>query len=125
MKDEEPVATSPLSWRDVYGAVKESEQRIIDKIETTVGPLRDGIGDHEQRIRALEQGKTPWQTETTAAHARHGERIGTVEREVAKFKDRESGILSTLSVGQKLIATVAIVVGIVLTALNIAAAVAR
>lgn len=46
--------TSPLSWRDVYKAVNDSETRIIAAVNTAVEPLVKSSADHELRLRKLE-----------------------------------------------------------------------
>ncbi len=52
MSDETPSSgNGPLSWRDVYKAVGEAEERILNAISKIHGDL----GDHEMRIRSIER----------------------------------------------------------------------
>lgn len=58
MSDEaqQPSPTGPLSWRDVYTAVGDSEARLTKVIKDAVEPLVKSDSDHEARIRSLESG---------------------------------------------------------------------
>lgn len=52
----------PLSWRDVYKAVGDSEERVIDAIEA----VHTDVKDHETRLRSIEQfGTLPLQAVKT------------------------------------------------------------
>ena len=44
----------PLSWRDVYRAVGESETRVVAAIATAVAPLATALQDHEKRLGDVE-----------------------------------------------------------------------
>jgi agmatine/peptidylarginine deiminase len=46
--------SAPLSWRDVYRAVNESETRIVAAITDATKPIISLQSDHEQRLRDLE-----------------------------------------------------------------------
>ena len=55
MADDDVTAISgPLSWRDVYQAVGESERRVVNAIENAVSPLSATLRDHEARLVAEE-----------------------------------------------------------------------
>ena len=94
-------------WRDVYRAVGESEERIKDAIREAVQPLADKASDHEERLRKIESGDLPWvnrlDKSAQETHADQGRRLGAVEQKVEFYTNRESGILSTLSAGQKFV----------------------
>jgi len=45
---------SPLSWRDVYKAVNESEARIVQAVRDATAPIATAQADHENRLRKLE-----------------------------------------------------------------------
>jgi hypothetical protein len=44
----------PLSWRDVYRAVEESERRILKALADGLLPLQQNSSDHERRLRMIE-----------------------------------------------------------------------
>jgi hypothetical protein len=46
--------SAPLSWRDVYRAVSESETRIVAAIREATVPIATTQADHETRLRKLE-----------------------------------------------------------------------
>jgi hypothetical protein len=112
--------TGPLSWRDVYTAVQKSEERIIGHIDDVVMPLSAAKDDHETRLRALEQGITPWQIGLREAMAEHGRRIGSVETNeetnrsaIAGSRAREIGVFATIKSGQAILLTIISVVSLV------------
>jgi len=47
-------STNPLSWRDVYHAVEQSEGRIVERIEKLEESISPVLSDHEERIRSCE-----------------------------------------------------------------------
>ena len=53
-QDEERNGGSAVTWRDIYGAVRDSENRIVKTINDAVAPLTSSVKDHEDRIRFLE-----------------------------------------------------------------------
>lgn len=112
-------------WRDVYDAVKQSEERIITHLDDIVRPLNVGQSDHEARLRMIEQGQTPWQLDLTRRHESHGARIGVTENRIDSFADREKGILGTLNAGQRILLVAVSISGAILTVLNIIAIATR
>ncbi len=118
-----PGGTGAVTWRDIYRAVAESEVRIVAAINTAVAPLAASSNDHEQRIRALEVHGSPrlqeFEREREAnvvamrtVQAGLEARIHVLEADNDVLKARASGILSTLSAGQKTILLLAAVAGI-------------
>jgi hypothetical protein len=90
--------TGPLSWRDVYTAVGESEGRVVAAIEQ----LREDLGkvgdDHERRLRAIEALSMPLSERSLLI-----ERLVIVERAMQGIIGRERGIFGTLSVTRTVI----------------------
>lgn len=125
MSDDPEHDPRPLSWRDVYKAVGDSEERIVKAIHDATKPIAERQIDHETRLRAIETGTLPWvnklEVDAAATHNEQGRRIGELETAVGTFRDRERGVLSTLNVGQRLLLTIIAVIGIVLSFLNFAA----
>lgn len=123
MGEEEVVDhTGPLSWRDVYKAVGETEQRIIAAIREATGPIKVDVADHETRLRKIESGDLPWVNrladDASRTHSDQGKRVGDLETEIGVvkgdilgFKNRERWIITTLSGTQKVILGVAAVIG--------------
>jgi hypothetical protein len=113
----------PLSWRDVYRAVNESEERILKAISDAVAPLGQASRDHEERIRAIETGNLAWVLKVREAadktHEGQGRRIGELENQVNFLTNRESGILSTLGAGRAVILVVVAVAGLVIALTNL------
>jgi hypothetical protein len=105
--DEAGASAAPLSWRDVYKAVGDSESRVIAAINAAVFPLASAAADHETRIRVLEAYANAL---PTAERAILISRITGVEKQVATFLDREQGIFSTLGAGKTFIIVLAAVV---------------
>jgi predicted RecB family endonuclease len=110
----------PLSWRDVYKAVEQSEQRIVAAINAAVTPLSQQASDHEHRLRTIENNGTPRvqriEASVTALHAR----VDILEARETMVEGRQSGVMATLSAGQKTILLFAAIVGIVIAVLDIA-----
>lgn len=119
---DDPIDHGPLSWRDVYKAVGDSEERIVKAIHDATKPIAERQLDHEARLRAIETGTLPWvnklEVDAAATHNEQGRRIGDLETAVGTFRDRERGILSTLNFGQRLLLSAIAVVGIILSFLN-------
>jgi hypothetical protein len=90
-RHETPAGQGPLSWRDVYTAVRDSEDRVVTAIKEAVAPLWDGVRDQERRLRTMEQG---------GAGQDHEIRLRVVESQVNGFASREHGVMSTLSAGK-------------------------
>jgi Arc/MetJ-type ribon-helix-helix transcriptional regulator len=132
----------PLSWRDVYKAVHESEARVVEAIRDAVKPLNERQNDHEQRIRSLEvHGSVEAQAalaEVRALAIKHEAdiasrallheadvvkgrgRIDALEDRINAYDAREKGVLATITFGQKVIIVLGAVLGAVLAVLNIA-----
>ncbi len=132
MSDTAPHDSSPLSWRDVYKAVGDSEARVIAAIESAVAPLNISATNHETRIRELETHGSP---EAITALSRltvieaavaplallasdRDSRLTAVElqsnttaRTVDRFTDRGALVASTFSAGQKMVMVIAGIVG--------------
>lgn len=109
-----PDNAGPLSWRDVYRAVAESEVRIVAAINTAVAPLTASSADHEGRIRSLELGGSNEAKEANKAIAALTLRVAALELEENTLMAREKGILATLSAGQKTVLLLASIVGMAL-----------
>ena len=91
VRHDTPYPNGPLSWRDVYTAVRDSEDRVVKAIKEAVAPVWDETKDHDRRIRAMELG---------GAGADHETRLRVVEKMVDAFTNRENGIMSTLGAGK-------------------------
>lgn len=90
--------SGPLSWRDVYRAVGESEQRIIASVNAAVLPLTQAQADHETRLRAVEAmaASVPAiKVDETALTLR----VTALEQ----HNQREQGVFTTLGVGKTFI----------------------
>lgn len=98
-----PDRGSPLSWRDVYRAVEQSEKRIIEAVNAAVQPLSDTSKDHEQRIRRLEQEGSQTAREALRMSLALGVKYDVVDEQLNAFTNREKGIFQTLSSAQKTI----------------------
>lgn len=103
--EETPVA-APLSWRDVYKAVGDSETRIIAAVNAAVNPLTSASADHEARIRAIEH-VAPDAVEALALARAN-------DKAIDRILGRESGIFSTLGAGKTTLVTVAACLGPIL-----------
>lgn len=90
-----PLGTGPLSWRDVYSAVADSEKRVLGAI----GQLRADIGkvtdDHEVRVRTIEASFV-----TRPEHEVLLNRVAKNEDKLQSLNDRETGVVGTLK-GQR------------------------
>ena len=98
-----------LSWRDVYKAVGESEERIIKTIRELVDGLGVSRDDHEARLRMVEHGLIVHQS--LPAHAQIEVRVKATEDDIKVMKAERAGILSTLSAAQKLVLLTTSVLG--------------
>lgn len=103
-------SNSPLSWRDVYRALGETEGRILAAIDQAVRPLNASVVDHEARLRDIEHNGSAHarmlegrmvalDAKVTALHLR----IDTLEKDDVALLAREKGILATLSSAQKVV----------------------
>jgi len=121
-----PIPGQPLSWRDVYRAVTESEVRIVASINAAVTPLNASVVDHESRIREIERLGCPQarqfagkmdgiDAKVTALHLR----VDTVEKDDVALMAREKGILATLSSAQKVIVLLGAILAAAYTMSNI------
>lgn len=113
---------APLSWRDVYKAVGDSEARVIKAVQDAVAPLTTGQADHEARIRIIEAAVQP----IAALTADRERRLSAVEleadttaKQVQTFLDREKGIFSTLGATRTFFITMAVVASPVISILAI------
>lgn len=104
----------PLSWRDVYKAVNDSEERILSAIREIATPLERRATDHEARLRAVEIGGAAAVTLATAVSVQDG-RIKTLEAE----RDKRSGVFTFLSTTQKFVLLITSVVGTFVTILTL------
>jgi hypothetical protein len=112
--------SGPLSWRDVYKAVGDSEARVIEAIKVAIAPMVD----HEARLRNLEVNGSPEAIEAlgrirTLEGAVAPLAITTVERDkritamevqtqvnkeaIDRFVYRESGIFTTIGAGKTML----------------------
>ena len=111
--------SGPLSWRDVYRAVNESEQRIIRAVNDAVGPLAAARTDHEVRIRALEIGGSPHAQQLQRDVDAQGIRITAAEKAQDLAAAKAGGIISTFSATQKFILTMAAAAGVIIAVLDL------
>lgn len=112
-------STAPLSWRDVYRALGETEGRILAAINAATAGLNAGQIDHESRIRAIEGMGTPrvqaLERQVTALHVR----LDAIERREDIVEGRDRGILATLSSAQKTVLLAAAIAGMTAAILEI------
>lgn len=112
-------STAPLSWRDVYRALGETETRIVAAINAAIAPLSATASDHEARLRAIEANGTPRvqniERTLTALHAR----VDLIEKREDIVEGRDRGILATLSGAQKTVILVASIGGFTAAVLEI------
>ena len=102
-----------LSWRDVYKAVGDSEERIIAAMKEAVGPLRVTADDHESRLRKLEMdGCAPARDATETANA-VGTKLDALTIFVKANTDSRRGMFDTLGYGQKVLLFTAGMIGMV------------
>lgn len=78
----EPDRSGPLSWRDVYKAVGDSEERVLKAIDLLRERIVPIVNDHETRIREMEKG---------GAGAAHESRLKAVERSLSLQEGEQSG----------------------------------
>jgi hypothetical protein len=116
--DLNPQPSAPLSWRDIYRAVTESEVRIVASINNAVGPVAAQAQDHEVRLRHIEQNGGPVSREALRQVTALGIKLDLTNAVAADAKDRvdaimdrERGILSALSAGQKTLLLIAAIIG--------------
>lgn len=98
--------SGPLSWRDVYRAVGESEQRIIGALNTAVLPLTQAQADHEARLRRVEAevASVPTMKVDETALAL---RVTSLEQR----SNREQGVFATFGAGRSFILAAGAVAG--------------
>lgn len=114
---EDPLPTAPLSWRDVYKAVGDSESRVIAAIQSAVAPLTTSSADHEVRLRNIEQHGTPEAKEALMRVGLAEAAIMNNTRAIDRAADQRSGIFTALGTGKTVLVTVAALVGPVLAAI--------
>ncbi len=113
-----------IGFRDIYRAVGESESRITSLINERFGALGKDVGDHETRIRTMEQAVAPVliladardkRMEEVAALATGAATIAAAASgDVKAMKDTQHGVLATLSAGrQAMVLGLAIMGGVV------------
>ena len=107
--------SGPLSWRDVYKAVGDSETRIIAKIDEAFADVSKKQDDHESRIRALEAGAAPPLASAASERASMRKQIEVLEDIVHGFTNRETGVFATLKGGQAIVLTLIVVASFVLS----------
>jgi hypothetical protein len=110
-------ASGPLSWRDVYRAVEESEKRILKALGDVALPLRTDSEDHERRLRAIEDApKNVARLEGMVLqyHKATDERLDRIEKAalVSEAKRVERGHI-VLSVRTMVLAVISIVTSII------------
>ena len=100
-----------LSWRDVYKAVGDSEERIIAAMKEAVGPLRVTADDHEGRLRKLEQEGSSEAKEALRVALAVGVKVDAVSLLVNANTAARQGVFSTLSAGQRVILFACAIIG--------------
>lgn len=112
---DEPAVPSPLSWRDVYAANREMEERLMGAIGRIESKLDGQVTDHEQRLRRLEADKESF---PPAVRRDLIADVAVTKAGIADFKARERGVFSTLRGGQQTLITLIAVVAFVISVLN-------
>lgn len=126
---------SRIGFRDIYRAVGESEARITTLINERFGALGKDVGDHETRIRVMEQAVMPIAVLSEARDKRI-EEVATLAQgaatiaaaasgDVKSLKDTQHGVLATLSAGRQAIVLGLSVVGGVVAAVDLISRVAN
>lgn len=100
VSDEQPRNEGPLSWRDVYTAVGESERRVIAALNAAILPLTISTSDHETRIRAIEGQGSPQARLAEASVLALGLRVTAIEAANANEKSQRRGVTEALGVGK-------------------------
>ncbi len=112
MADGEESYTGPLSWRDVYKAVGDSESRVIQAIKTATMPLIQESMDHEVRLRAIETQIGGLGALTTETNLLRG-KVDTLAQVNLNESSRQgvySGIANLAKVAITIIASIAVAV---------------
>jgi hypothetical protein len=100
-----------LSWRDVYKAVGDSEERIIAAMKEAVGPLRTTAEDHEGRIRKLEQEGSQEAKEAMRIAIAVGVKVDALSMAVNQNTAVRQGMFTTLSAGQRVVLFACAIIG--------------
>jgi len=108
-----------LSWRDVYRAVYESEERIIAAVKDATRPLKDATDDHEARLRVLESLGCVKGQDALRVSTAVGAKLDALTLLVNANTDSRRGFLDTLSGGQRLIVTMGVIIGMAAVFLDI------
>jgi hypothetical protein len=111
--------SAALSWRDVYRAVSESEDRIIAAVKDSVGPLRTISDDHEMRIRKIEAEGSAEAREALRVAIALGVRLDGIAQRVNDNTAARKGMFDTLSAGNRTILFIAAFIGMVAVLLDI------
>lgn len=105
-----PISGDRLSWRDMLRALERSEDNIIQALKAEFGPAILTIGDHETRLRSLEQnGSRDAKAALKAAadvavgHELLVRRVDDIEDARRTEKDQRSGMFSVLRLSNKAI----------------------
>ena len=110
---EDMVHDGPLSWRDVYKAVGDSEARIIKAVQDATAPLTEVTEDHEDRIRELEVHGSAVTQVLVKDMQDLRTNVHSNTSAVQNFVSRESGVFGTLTTLRTL---VVVLLSIILTA---------
>jgi hypothetical protein len=113
--DSNGTGSGPLSWRDVYQAVKDSEQRITALIQSSVGPISKASEDHERRLRVLEEVGSHGSRQNRENIAVLRTQVAANAEAIQGFIDQGKGVFGTFRVVRVIVVTV------VLTASSFAA----
>ncbi len=104
MADDDMTETAThLSWRDVYTAVGQMEERMTKVLERIEAKFDNVSGDHETRIRALETNGSAEAREALRIANAIGNKLDTIKTRVDAYDNRERGIFGTLRSGQSLL----------------------
>lgn len=118
MMEDHAAQNGPLSWRDVYRAVAESEARVIAAVGTLGVRLDVELRDHESRLRSIEEVGPPLVQHMRGKFDQHVVEEGTAIRDlqkaaiIADAKKMERGSI-ILSARTALLAFVSIVTSII------------
>lgn len=108
----------PLSWRDVYKAVNDSEVRVTAAITQGVAQLTTAMSDHEARIRRLETDGSPESREALRVANAALLKAEAAASAGLVINARGQGIMSVLSASQRFLLLLAGIIGASVAVIN-------
>lgn len=113
-----PRADGPLSWRDVYLQVGESERRVIAALNTAIQPLALSASDHEKRIRDIEGMGSPQARRAEADVTLLMARVTALELIKNAETAQRKGMVETFGLGKSLVLLGMTIVGCALAVVD-------